>query len=106
MRKFKLRICIVFILIGCAYAAVFAVWWAKRPRTAQTVGSKTVWIVEVGSDRLLPGGEYLWYPAFWTVRHVFGYQAVGFAPEAERDVVFYARNPPAEWLKILHGQSE
>src|SRR5438876_8173925 len=106
MRRFRVRICVALLSVVCAYAAIFGIWWAKRPRTAQSVGGRTVWLVEVHSDRFLPGGEYLWYPAFWTLQHVFGYRAVGFAPEADKDVVFWARNPPVEWLRILHGQSE
>ncbi len=105
-RRLTLGICIAVLVLGCVYAAVFSVWWAKRPRESQTVDGRTVWVVEVSSDRALPGGEYLWYPAFWTVQNVFGYQPVGFAVEEDRDVGYYARNPPAEWLRTLHGQAE
>jgi hypothetical protein len=104
MRRFKVRICIALLAIGCAYAAIFCVWWVRLPRTAQTVDGRTVWLVEISSDHRLPGGDYLWYPAFWTLQHVFAYQPVGFAVETDRDVGYWARNPPDEWLRILHGQ--
>src|SRR5919109_34733 len=29
------------LVIGCAYAAIFGIWWFKRPRTAQTVDGRT-----------------------------------------------------------------
>jgi hypothetical protein len=106
MRKLKFRIGIALLVIACVYAATFGIWWVKRPRTAQTEDGRTVWLVEVGSDRFLPGNEYLWYPGFWTLQHVFGYQPVGFVVETDRDVGYRAKNPPDEWLRALHGQAE
>jgi hypothetical protein len=104
--KLRIRICIALLVIGCAYAAIFCVWWVKRPRTAKTLDGRTVWLVEVGSDQFLPGGEYLWYPAFWTLQHAFGYQPIGFAVGTNRDVGYWARNPPDEWLRLLNGHAK
>lgn len=63
-------------------------------------------LVEIHSDRLLPSGEYLWYAGFWALEHVVGYPVVGLTPEEDKDVVFGARNPRPERLRILHGQSK
>jgi len=103
MRRRKLYILIAILVCLSAYAAVFAIWWGNCPRNARSIGDRTVWIVECHS-RNVPldglGGEYLWYPAFWTLQHVFGYRAVGFAVGQEEDVVYWVRNPPAEWLRM------
>ena len=89
-------ICVVLLAVVFAYAAIFGIWWSKHPRTAQRVDGQMMSLVEVYSDRSLPGAENVWLPAFWTLQHIFGYRVVGFAPGADKDVVFWARNPPVK----------
>ncbi len=106
MRKWVLRACVAAVVMVIGYAAVFGIWWGKRPRTAKSVAGRTVWIVEVDSKTVPFGGQYFWYPGFWTLQSVFRYRCVGFAPQADGDVSFWARNPPDEWLRMLKGHSD
>ncbi len=98
MRRLGTRIVITIgLVIPALYILTFTVWWLRCPRVTYVVQGQTVRVVESHGNSLPLDGEFLWYPAFWAVQHVCGYHPVGFAPTTDGDIVFWVRNPPAEW---------
>lgn len=79
------------LLAIAAYISVFVVWWLRCPREIHAGPNGSIPLVACHSRSLPIHSETFWIPAFWSLKNLFGYQPVGFGPQLDGDVVFWAK---------------
>ena len=89
-RIVRWSVAVCFISVA-AYLTVFGFWWWACPREEHDISGVSVRVVACRSWTIPLGAEGLWRPAFWLV-YVAVYRPVGFAPQLEGDVAYWA--PP------------
>jgi hypothetical protein len=89
------KILFVVLTLLFAYVGTFSYWWQQSPRKLRmTKGGIQVEVVEFEFNKVSWHTQMLWFPAFWSMEHVFGYQQDSLLAMEEHSVVRYVRPAP------------
>ena len=84
-------ICLGVVLAVVAYTATFSYWWCTSPVEKGIAGGREVQYLQFHFNAFSWHTAIIWTPAFWCMKHVFGYELISFAAMGKDSIVEYAK---------------
>jgi hypothetical protein len=82
---------LIFLTLFFAYVGTFVSWWLGSPTQVRIVEGKQVRSVEFHMTSFRWHTRALWYPAFWFMQNVRGYESGGSILAYEESVYIYEK---------------